>query len=91
MKKKYLKARSAWKLKHGKFSWDLIKDNMNAELLSDTVKLLILLGEYRNQHRKYLKSRPAVRRWRLQNRVRYREYDRIYKQKYRARKREQVH
>ena len=88
MHERYLIARHKYRNKYGRVtSSDFLKRcNENDTLLKDTVEIAYLLGEWRSQHRRNIKSRKYQSVYRIKHRDKVRTYQRDYKRKIRGSK-----
>jgi len=85
MKEKYLKERAKWRAKYGRADIrKLLSEKPSDELLDDTAKLFIALGQWRAHHKRNLKSRAYQTTYRIRNREKMRTYHRNYKRRVRA-------
>jgi len=84
MKEAYFTQKKEWRLKYGKFEPSKFKGDVDAELLTDTWKLILSLGEYKNAHRKNIRQRQYQAEYRNKNRDKVRVYHRNWKRKARG-------
>lgn len=85
MKEKYLQERAKWRAKYGRISIkQLLSEDQSDELLDDTGRLLIALGQWRAHHKRNLKARAYQTTYRIRNREKMRTYHRNYKRRVRA-------
>lgn len=87
MKETYLKERAKWRAKYGRMNVkQMLSEKPSDELIDDTARLFIALGQWRAHHKRNLKARAYQTTYRIRNREKMRTYHRNYKRKVRGSK-----
>lgn len=85
---RYLIARQKYRKKHGRVTASdfIMRCQEDDSLFKDTIEIFYLLGEWRSQQRRNIKSRKYQSVYRAKNRDKVRKYQRDYKRKLRGSK-----